>query len=165
MKKKVGLLSLLIATLFITVNMASALNIFKESFDDNSSITGWKANNTTYVTRLSGTPKVGEACMQIAGAYEAITYQNTGPFKNLVLSFKLAGKSFTPDDWLEAYVDYGIGFVKIATLYYSQANSTFKSFSYNVPQGYRSFKIKFKMFADSTARLGYVDDILLTGTW
>lgn len=160
---KTFLLALLLTALALT--SAQAATIFKDTFDDNLSLAGWDRTSSTYAVRNTGSYKVGEASLKIAGPYEAVTYVNCGPFRNLVLSFKMAGITFSPDDRIEAYCDYGTGYVKIATLYYAQANGTFRSYSFNVPQGYRYFKIKFKMFADGTTRLGFIDDVLLTGTW
>lgn len=145
--------------LFFFYSISSALTVFSDSFDDNHSLSGWKRGSTTYITRNTVGYKVGDASMRINGAYESITYINTLPFKSIVLSFKLAATNLASGQYMEAYVDYGTGWVKVA----SKANGGFTSYSYNVPAASKSFKIRFRLNTTSTGRYGYVDDVVLTG--
>lgn len=154
-----------LTALFLVAMAANAfgLTLFSDSFDSNPSLTGWKRSSTSYVTRITSGYKIGTAAMRINGAYNAVTYINTLPFKNIQLSFKMAASSLASGNTMEAWADYGTGYVKIATLTSAQATGAFQSFTVAIPQGSASFKIMFKLVTTSTSRYGYVDDIVLTG--
>lgn len=156
--KKVRILVLMALVFGISVS-AQALTIFGDSFDDNTAMAGWKRSSTSYVSRVTSGYKVGDASMRINGKYEAITYINTKPFKNLKLTFKMAASSLLTGQTMQAYVDYGAGWKLIA----SKANGALTSYSYTFPTTATTVKIRFYLNTTATGKYGYVDDVILTG--
>jgi hypothetical protein len=158
-------IKVLIMTLLIGLTAAQmyGLTLFSDDFDsETTKLAAWKESSTTYVTRYTGTYKVGVASMQIRGGYNAVTYVNTAPYTSIVLSFRLAGYSLESGNSVQAFYNVGSGDVVCATLPYTSANGKFISYSISIPKGYKGFKFGFKVVGD-TSDYGYVEDVVLTG--
>lgn len=162
MKKGMKIAILGIA-LVLTAQAMYGLTLFSDNFDsETSKLAGWKESSSTYVTYYTGTYKVGVAAMQIRGGYNAVTYVNTLPFKSITLTFKMAGYSLESGNSVQAFYNVGSGDVTCATLAYTSANGTFKTYTVTIPKGVASFKFGFKVVGD-TSDYGYIDDVVLTG--
>ncbi len=140
------------------------LTIFSDNFDGQSTrLSAWKESSTTYVTRYTGAYKIGTASMQISGAYNVVTYVNTLPFSNIVLTFKMAAYSLESTDKVQAFYNVGSGDVICATLADGSDNGSFRTYTISIPKGVAGFKFGFKLVGGS-GDYGYIDDVVLTGT-
>jgi len=163
MKKSMVMLSIALSVLFFAASQLGALTLYSESFDDNSTaMSGWKRSSVTYVSRYTGTYKVGDASMQIVSNFNAETDVKTPIFKNMVLKFKMAAYGFEAADKLYCEYMTGSTWVAAATLSDGADTGAFISYSVNIPNCV-ILKIRFRLAANSTADYGYADDVVLTG--
>ena len=163
MKKTGTYLALSILFLFVFAANASALVLFSDNFDgDNTTLSGWQKVAAARVTRYTGTYKVGAASMQLITNCTATTYVKVSPFKNMVLTFKMAGYSLETGEKVVCQYMTGTTWVTAATLSNTQGNGTFVSYSVNIPLA-TILKIKFSINGNAAADYAYIDDILLSG--
>ncbi len=161
--KKGRVFSVLVVLMVICVSSLSALTIFDDDFDQSSStVPGWKRSSTTYITRYTGTYKIGTAAMQIRKNYNAVTYLNVAPFKSMTLQFKMAAYSLEAGEYIRCQYNINGTWVTAATLADGADNGTYKSYSVTIPTG-NVLQIKFYMVGSATDDYGYVDNVILTG--
>ncbi len=159
--KKVGLVLFLMV--FAGLGSLYSLNIFDDDFDQSATtMAGWKLSSTTYITKYTGTYKQGLAAMQVRKNYNAVTYINVSPFKNMVLKFKMAAYSLEAGEYIRCQYNIAGTWVTAATLADGADNGTFKSYSVSIPTG-TTLQIRFIMNGTATDDYGYVDDVILTG--
>jgi hypothetical protein len=93
------------------------LVLYGDNFDSGmTTMDGWSRSSTTYITRTTGTYKIGTAAMEINGYYNATTYVNTEPYRNIILTFKMAAYSLESGETLQAFYNIGSGDVVCATI-------------------------------------------------
>lgn len=159
MKKILAALSILL--FFATY--ASALVIYADNFDNNTTkLAGWARTSTTYITRYTGSYKVGTGALQLRKNYVATTYLKTGMFKNMVLTFKMAASSLEKGEYLRCQYMTGTSWVTAKTLSDGSDNGVYRSYSVSIPNC-SILKIRFYMYASGTDDYGYIDDVQLTG--
>lgn len=162
MKNMIKIMVLALVFGFTAVQMYG-LTLFSDNFDsETTKLAAWKESSSTYVTRYTGTYKVGIASMQIRGGYNAVTYVNTAPYKSIVLTFRMAGYSLESGNSVQAFYNVGSGDVVCATLANTSANGTFITYTISIPKAYKGFKFGFKVVGD-TSDYGYIEDVVLTG--
>lgn len=148
--------------LFATVS-SFALTIFDDDFDQNASgMAGWKRSSTSYITRYTGSYKQGLAAMQIRKNYNALTYINVAPFKNMVLKFNMAAYSLEAGEYVRCQYNIAGTWVTAATLSDGSDNGVFRSYSVSIPTG-NVLQIRFIMQGSATDDYGYIDGVILTG--
>lgn len=158
MKKYFILLVIFMATL----NLFS-LTVFEDKFDQSGSkIEGFVESSNTYVTKYTGTYKTGTASMQIRGANNAITYINVAPYKDLVLTFKMAKSSLESGEYVECQYNTGTGWVSAKKLLNTASNGVFKSYTVNIPIC-SVLQIKFLVKGSATDDYGYIEEVKLAG--
>jgi len=141
----------------------SALTIFQDTFDsETAGIEGFVISSTTYVTKYTGATKVGTAAMQLKYGSNAVTYINTAPFKDMVLTFKMAKYSLETGEKLICQYYTGSTWVTCATLLNTATSSSYYSYSVNIPLC-SVLRIKFVLNGTATDDYGYVDNVVLTG--
>ncbi len=164
MKKRVLVLSVMVMMLAITVKM-EALELFADDFDaTTTTLVGWKRNNSSYVTKYTGSYKNGLAAMRLRKNYYAYTYINVAPFKNMVLKFKMAASSLEGSEYVRCQYKLDNGsWVTAKTLSNGSDNGVYRSYSVNVPNC-NILQIRFIMGGADTSDYGYIDDVVLTGS-
>ena len=149
--------------LFLFSVQSYSLVLFSDNFDgDSSTLNGWQKVASARVTRYTGTYKVGVASMQLITNSSATTYVKVSPFKNMALTFKMAGYSLETGEKAICQYDAGAGWITAATLSNTQANGTFVSYSVNIPFA-TILKIKFLLNGNAANDYIYIDDVLLSG--
>ena len=142
---------------------AGPLTIYADSFDDNTSkMMGWYRQHKSYITRYTSSPRKGVAALRLRKTYQAIVYLKVSPYKNMILSFKMAAKSLESGEYVRCYYSTGGSWKTAKTLYNGSDNGVFRSYSLSIPNC-SILKIRFSMKANSTYDYGYVDDVKLTG--
>lgn len=158
------LLVLTIAILGLLAGSLSALTLFSENFGDNlATLSGWKRSSTTYVTRYTGTPKVGDAAMRIAGANNAITYIKVAPYQSMTISFKLAQSGLTSTEFVRAEYLSGTTWIALKSLYGGGTANTFTTYTGVVVPNQTILQLRFRVSASATTKYGFVDDVVLSG--
>ncbi len=152
---------------FLVVLLATvssfALTIFDDDFDQSATtMAGWKLSSTTYITKYTGTYKQGLAAMQVRKNYNAVTYLNVAPFKNMVLKFNMAAYSLEAGEYIRCQYNIAGTWVTAATLADGADTGAFKSYSVSIPTG-NILQIRFIMNGSATDDYGYVDSVILTG--
>lgn len=161
MKRRIFLVALFLA---VGALPALALNLFQDSFDDNvAKLSGWKRSSTTYVTRYTGTPKVGDASLRFAGSGNAITYVKVTPFTGMTLSFKMAQSGLTSSEYVRCQYWNGTSWVTLRTLYGGGTANSFTSYSGIAIPNMAVLQIRFIVYATATTKYGFVDDVVLSG--
>jgi len=141
------------------------LTIFEDRLDSQSSkLESWKESSTSYVLRYTGSYKIGTAAMQLKYNGSAITYINIAPFKNLVLTFKMAKYSLESGEYVicEYSTNNGSTWVTAGKLLNTASSGTFYSYTVNIPNA-NTLWIRFKIVGSATDDYGYIDDVVLTG--
>ena len=153
---------ILLVILMTSLNLFS-LTIFEDKFDQSGSkIEGFVESSNTYVTKYTGTYKTGTASMQIRGNNSAITYINVAPFKDLVLTFKMAKTSLETGEYVECQYKTGSTWVSAKKLLNTAANGTFTSYSVTIPLC-NVLQVKFLVKSSATDDYGYIEEVKLTG--
>lgn len=153
---------MLLVILMTSLNLFS-LTIFEDKFDQaGPKIEGFFESNNTYVTKYTGSYKIGSASMQIRGSNSAITYIKTTPFKNMTLTFKMAKNSLESGEYVRCQYNTGSGWVTAATLTNTGSNGIFSSYSVKIPSC-DILQVKFLVYANAYDDYGYIDDVKLTG--
>lgn len=161
--KKGKVFSVLCVLVFAAVSSLSALTIFDDDFDQSATtMAGWKRSSTSYITRYTGSYKLGLAAMQIRKNYNAVTYLNVSPFKSMSLSFKMAAYSLEAGEYIRCQYNIAGTWVTAATLYDGSDNGAFRSYTVSIPLG-NVLQIRFIMNGSATDDYGYVDSVVLTG--
>jgi len=144
------------------VNLFS-LTIFEDKFDQSGSkIEGFFESNNTYVTKYTGSYKIGTAAMEIRGSNNAITYIKTSPFKNMVLTFKMAKNSLESGEYVRCQYNTGSGWVTAATLTNTASNGVYSSYSVNIPLC-TVLQVKFLVYGNAYDDYGYIEEVKLSG--
>lgn len=141
----------------------AALKLFEDNFDSNATtLSGWKRSSTTYVTRNTGSYKNGLASLKVAYNANALVYVKTSPFKNMVLTFKMAATGLAAANKLVCEVWTGTAWSIVATLADGSDNGVFRSYTASISN--RSvLQFRFRMVGTLTTHVGYVEDVLLSG--
>ena len=163
MKKRV-LVFVLLGMMLMTAGKVSALELFADDFDATTSVlVGWKRNNTSYVTKYTGSYKKGLAAMRLRKNYYAYTYINVAPFKNMVLNFKMAAYSLEGTEYVRCQYKKDNGsWVTAKTLSNGSDNGVYRSYSVSIANC-NVLQIRFIMGGADTGDYGYIDDVVLTG--
>ena len=141
-----------------------SLTIVEDKFDDNTSLTGWKRSSTTNTASYTGTPKVGDACLQLKYNANVITYVKLTGFKNIVLTYKMAKNSLETNEKVvcEYSTNGGSTWTAAATLLNTAANNTFTSYTANIANC-TVLQLRFKIVGSATDDYAYIDDVKITG--
>jgi hypothetical protein len=149
--------------LLVTMGL-SALTIFEDTFDNQSSkVAGWDRSHSSYVSRYTGSYKKGTAALRLRYNKNAVTYIKCSPFKNMTLKFKLAAVSLEGSENIKCQYSTGGSWKTAKTLQNGYDNGQYRSYSVSIPNC-NILKIRFIMTANSTSDYGYVDDVILTGS-
>lgn len=141
------------------------LTIFEDRLDSQSTkLESWQESNTSYVLRYTGSYKIGTASMQLKYNGIATTYLNVAPFKNMVLTFKMAKYSLESGEKVicEYSTNQGSTWVTAGTLLNTARSGTFYSYTVNIPNA-NTLWIRFKIIGSASDDYGYIDDVVLTG--
>lgn len=155
------LISLVLA---VSVSFSSfAVTIFYDNFDANlSRLNGWKESSSTYVTRYTGSYKIGTAAMQIKYNANVMAYINVSPYKDMRLSFKMAKYSLETGEKLLCQYMTGTTWVTAATLANTASSGVYNSYTVSIPLA-TTLKIRFILNGTATDDYGYVDEVKLIG--
>lgn len=152
----IGLVLLLSFSLF-------AVTIYEDNFDNNTSkLAGWYRSSSSYVTRYTGSIKLGAGAMRLRKYYKSIVYLNVKPFKNMKLYFKMAAYSLESGEYVRCQYNTGSGWKTAKTLYNGADDKKFRSYSVSIPNC-NVLKIKFYIKAGSTYDYAYIDNVKLVG--
>jgi len=141
------------------------LTIFEDRLDSQSTILeSWKESSSSYVLKYTGSYKIGTASMQLKYNGYATTYINIAPFKNLVLTFKMAKYSLERGEKVvcEYSTNNGSSWVTAATLLNTASSGTFYSYRVNIPNA-NVLWLRFRIIGSASNDYGYIDNIVLTG--
>lgn len=153
---------------FLLVLMLSfssfGLTIFYDNFDNNlARLNGWKESSSTNVLlNTSTTTKVGTACMQIKYNGEATAYINVSPYKNMVLTFRMAKYSLETGEKIVCQYMTGTTWVTAATLLDTASSSTYNSYSVSIPAA-TTLKIRFILNGSAADDTAYIEEVKLVG--
>ena len=155
-----------IAVLFLFSVSLFAEDILSESFDGNSSLTGWTLadSNTAYYT---GGTKIGSGAMRVRASSSATRTVSTAGYQTITFAFKLAAYSLESGETITAQYNTGSGWVDAGSIGDGQDNSTYNTFSVSLPaaaDNNSSLQIRFVGNGNSTADYGYVEDVVVSGT-
>lgn len=140
-----------------------AVTIFYDDFDNNASrLNGWDESATTYVTKYTGSYKIGTAAVQIKKSANLMTYIKTAPYKDMKLTFKMAKYSLESGETLLCQYMTGTTWVTAATLAYNAVNGTYNTYTVSIPNA-TTLKIRFILNGSATDDYGYVDEVKLVG--
>ncbi|HOF01987.1 MAG TPA: hypothetical protein PK385_12185 [Spirochaetota bacterium] len=155
------LISLVLA---VSVSFGSfAVTIFYDNFDANlPRLNGWKESSSTYVTRYTGSYKIGSAAMQLKKSSNAVAYINVSPYKDMRLSFKMAKYSLETGEKLLCQYMTGTKWVTAATLTNTAKSGVYYSYTVSIPTA-TTLKIRFILNGSATNDYGYVDEVKLIG--
>jgi len=154
---------LIIAMILVFGMSLFGLTIFQDTLDSQSSkLESWKESSTTNVLRYTGSYKVGTAAMQLKYNANAVTYVNVSPFKNMVLTFKMAKYSLETGEKVVCEYMTGTTWVTAASLLNTASSGTFYSYSVSIPTA-TTLQIRFRIIGSATDDYGYIDEVLLVG--
>ena len=140
------------------------LNIFYDNFDNNlARLNGWKESSSTNVVKNTSTAtKVGTACMQIKYNGNVTAYINVKPYKNMVLTFRMAKYSLETGEKIVCQYMTGTTWVTAATKLNTASSSAYTSYSVSIPAA-TTLKIRFILNGSATDDTAYIDEVKLVG--
>ncbi len=140
------------------------LTIFYDNFDNNATrLNGWDESASTYVLKNTSTStKIGTACMQLKKTGTATTYINVSPYKNMVLTFRMAKYSLESGEKVVCQYMTGTTWVTAKTLANTATSSKYVSYSVSIPNA-TTLKLRFVLNGSATDDTAYIDEVKLVG--
>lgn len=160
--KKLGMF---IAVLFLAVNTGFSATIFSDSFDGNTSLSGWTLSST-YASYYTGSYKNGTAALRVRSSATATAVVDTTGYENIVLSFNLAAYSLESGEYV--YVEYNTGssWVTAASVADGSDTGGYSAKTVSLPASAddnSSLQVRIRCAGNTTYDYGYLDDFVVTG--